>query len=117
MIQAIVKLRTSPARRTDILDVLRTVVGPTRVEPGCLGCSLYQDDSDAEVIVLLQEWGSRGDLDHYLRSDLCLRILQAAESAQGPPEVRFMTVSDTSGIEAVAAARESATKVPPVGRQ
>jgi quinol monooxygenase YgiN len=84
---------------------LAALVGPTRAQPGCLRCELLLDAANPSAIELIEEWGSRADLDRHLRSDDCRRLLAAADLAAEPPSFCIDTVVSREGIEAIAAAR------------
>lgn len=84
---------------------LAALVGPIRVQPGCLRCELLLDAANPSAVELIEEWGSRTDLDRHLRSDDCRRLLAAADLAAEPPSFRIDTFATREGIEAIAAAR------------
>ena len=106
MITATLRLEVPPQRMADALGVLRSLLGPISAQPGCAGCGLYSDVRDENVVLFVEEWGSREHLDRHLRSDHFRRILAAMEIAARPPELRFDTVSERQGLELVEAVRK-----------
>jgi quinol monooxygenase YgiN len=93
------------ARGERVRRGLAALVAPSRAQPGCLRCELLQDAANPAAFELIGEWSSREDLDRYLRSEECRRLLAAAELADEAPTFRVDTVAAREGIEAIAAAR------------
>ncbi len=105
MIQAFVTVVAQPGQRDGMLQALRSLVNPTRVEPGCLSCRLHEDADKLGAFVLEEEWASRDHFERRLRSEPYRHLLHLMELSAEPPEVRFQVVSDTMGMEAIHAAR------------
>jgi quinol monooxygenase YgiN len=105
MIHAIVTITANSVQRQGLLDVLRSLLNPTRVEPGCLDCRLFEDVTTEGVLTLVEDWATPTDFERHLRSENYRLLLMAIELSAVPPEVRFHEVSSTLGIEAIHAAR------------
>jgi quinol monooxygenase YgiN len=105
MVVATLRILTAPQSRATVVRTLTGQLGPTRVQPGCHQCDLYQDVADAAVITLVEEWDSQAELDLRLRSEEYRAILGALELSQAQPEVHFDTVTRRGGLEVVVAAR------------
>ncbi len=105
MITATLQMTAIPERRDEILQAIRWLAGPARVEPGRAGCRILQDLDDEDVLVLVEEWTSREGLERRLRSDEYRQLLTLVELSARPPEIRFDTVARSEGLELVAAAR------------
>ncbi|MBI4773199.1 MAG: antibiotic biosynthesis monooxygenase [Deltaproteobacteria bacterium] len=105
MITATLRVTVPAHRRSEVLDLLRSVIEPTQVEPGCLSCRLYQDLENEEALLFEEEWKTQADLDRHIRSDRYVQILAAIDMSSKPPEIRFNTIARTKGIEAIRAAR------------
>ncbi len=99
MIIFILQLKVFPEKRWDVLKTIHTIIGPTKVRPGCLHCSLYSDTSNDDELILLEKWESQEALDRHIRSDEFRKIIAAIETAKEPPEITFNTVASTEGIE------------------
>jgi quinol monooxygenase YgiN len=112
MIHTAVTIIAPLGQRDGILRALRSLVCPTRVEPGCLRCRLYEDVEDAGAFTLVEEWSTGEAFERRLRSEPYRQLLLLMELSAGPPEVRFYPVFDVMGIEAVHAAREGGGVVP-----
>jgi quinol monooxygenase YgiN len=59
------------------------------------------------TILLSETWENEANLASYLRSDEYRNILLVLEMAVKEPEIRFDTVSGSTGIETVQKARRS----------
>ena len=96
-------LRIFPAReqRRQLLGILRSVQGPTRVQPHCLSCRLYEEDGSEEAVLYLELWDSKPEFQSHVRSDLYRRVLAAVELSCAAPEFAFHDVSATKGLELV----------------
>jgi quinol monooxygenase YgiN len=105
MIHATVTIAATPVQRQGIIDVLRSVVSPTRAEPGCLDCRLYEDVTAEGVLTLVEDWATPADFERHLRTEEYRLLLVAMELSSVPPDVRFHEVSRTMGMEAIHAAR------------
>jgi quinol monooxygenase YgiN len=105
MILATVTIVAPPGQREEVLRALRSVASPTRVEPGCSGCELYEDVEKAGAFTLMEEWVTPADFERRLRSEAYRQLLMTMELSAEPPVVRFRVVARTMGMEAVHAAR------------
>jgi quinol monooxygenase YgiN len=105
MIISTLRIVTAPQSRAEVVRTLVAQLGPTRVQPGCLRCDLYQDVKDQGAITLVEEWESQADLDPRLRSEDYRAVLEAIELSQEPPVIHFDTVTRRAGLEIVVSAR------------
>jgi quinol monooxygenase YgiN len=99
------RIVTAPQSRAKVVRTLSAQLGPTRVQPGCLKCDLYQDVEDSEIIILVEEWESQADLSLHLRSEDYRCVLAAIELSREQPEIHFDTVTRLVGLEVIVAAR------------
>ncbi len=91
------RIVTTPHSRAEVVRTLAAQLGPTRVQPGCHRCDLYQDVEDREAITLVEEWESQADLDVRLRSEDYRSVLGAIELSQEQPVIHFDTVTRRTG--------------------
>ncbi len=105
MILSFAKINPLPGKQQVVVDILRSVIGQTRVKSGCVDCAVYTNQGEAQTILYLEQWQSRKTLDRHIRSELYFRVLSAMELADEPPEIYFHEVSDTRGLEYVEALR------------
>lgn len=105
MILSNLRLTVSQDRKAEFIETLRVLRGPTSVEPGCLSCRFYQDVNDENSFALVEEWESEEALKSHLRNPEYNMLLSMMNLlAVYPPEVKFHTVSDTSGMEEIGSA-------------
>jgi quinol monooxygenase YgiN len=105
MVISTLRIVTGPQSRAGVVRTLAAQLGPTRVQPGCLKCELYQDVENPEIITLVEEWESQADLTLYLRSGDYRSVLAPIELSQEQPLIHFDTVTRRAGLEIVWSAR------------
>ena len=101
MIFVTLRMTVRPERRSDLLETMRGMLEPVRVERGCLSYYLYEDVEDRNTFILVEEWKTQNDLERHIRSDNQRRILALMDLLIEQPELRFNTVSHTSGMELI----------------
>ena len=99
------RILTAPKSRTEVVRILTAQLGPTRAQPGCHRCDLYQDVENRKTITLVEEWESQAELDLRLRSGGYRSVLAAIELSTKPTVIHFDTVTRRAGLEIVASAR------------
>ena len=87
------------------MNSARLILGPTRIQPGCINCRLYQDLDEPDAVFLVEEWQSRKHLDRHFNSDQYRIILSLMEASDQFPDIKICTVSKTEGLEAIDAVR------------
>jgi len=105
MVISTLRILTGPQSRAGVVRTLTAQLGPTRVQPGCRKCDLYQDVEDQGAITLVEEWESQADLDLRLRSEDYRAVLAAIELSREQPVIHFDTVIRRAGLEMIVAAR------------
>jgi quinol monooxygenase YgiN len=105
MIIGTVRILPPPDRRADVLEVLRSVQGPVRAQPGCISCDIYEEQGPESAIVLFERWESQVALETHLRSETYRRVLGAVELSGGRPDIRFDQVSVSEGMELIERSR------------
>jgi quinol monooxygenase YgiN len=105
MIHGSLTIVAAPGQREGVLQALRSLVGPTRVEPGCLRCHLHEDVEEAGSFTLVEDWATQADFERRLRSEPYRRLLLIMELSAKMPEIRFQVVASTMGMEVIQAAR------------
>jgi quinol monooxygenase YgiN len=105
MIRATIRMAIPPRKSDEAQRILRRLVRECGDDPGCLNCHIYGDLQDENVLVLEQTWKTQESLDLHLRSDVYRNLLLVVEMSLVKPEIRFDTISDSAGIEAIEKAR------------
>jgi len=108
MIQESIRMSIPPQKSEAILGILRSVLEQSRDDPRCLGCHIYGDLSEKNVLMLEGLWSTEEGLEHHLRSDEYRNLLLALELAIEWPEIRFDSISVSTGIETIEKARGQA---------
>ena len=108
MIRGAIKMMIPLKKSGEVLKILRSVVELCRDYPGCLSCHIYGDLQEKNILMLEEVWRAEEDLDHHLRSDEYRNLLLVLEMALKQPEIRFDTISSSTGIEAIEKARSHA---------
>ena len=63
MLIVIVKLRTKPDRRENLIELAKAVLWPSRGEEGCYAYDFLQDPFEPECFTFYEKWRSRNDLE------------------------------------------------------
>ena len=102
MVRLTVAFQAASARSTqEFLDSLRFLSMGTRLEPGCLVCTVW---SDFDSLHYLEEWATEADLRRHVCSDRFTSLLLVVEAAKHP-RVQFDFVTTTRGLDYVAEVR------------
>jgi len=88
-------------RRRDLLETMRGMMEPTRVERGCLSFRLYQDVENRNTFILIEEWETQEDLERHISKDNQRQLLTLMDFLSEQPELRFNTVSHTAGMDLI----------------
>ncbi len=105
MITATLRIRVSKGNKKEVIRLLRSLIGSTRVETGCVSCHLYPDVNDQTAVTSTEQWSSQDDLTRHLRTLQDKRILAALDMSDVQPEIRFDTVIETKGMQLIEEAR------------
>ena len=108
MILASLIMDFAPDKVDEVLQILRSIVESTRVQAGCVFCSVYQDIETENQIFFVQKWKSDEDLQRHLGSEEYQKVLMVLEMALKHPEIRFDIISSCTGIETIEKARSQA---------
>ena len=101
MINGTLRILPLPERRAEVLEIFQAIQGPVLAQPGCAACSIYEEQGQERVIVLVESWETPEALERHLRSEAYRLILGAVELSHGQPEVRFDHVSASEGMELI----------------
>lgn len=107
MILATVRMAILPQKRDEALKILRLTAEECGIQPSCLSCRIYEDVQEHGVLMFEERWRSQEDLERHLRSDEYYKVLLVMEMALEQPNIRFDTISESTGIETVEKARKS----------
>jgi quinol monooxygenase YgiN len=117
MILVTLSVSPLPDRREEMVAVFWMLLGPTRVEPGCLTCELHEEVGDGGSLLYVEEWETVEQLERHMRSARYERLLAVMEASARPPVLRYHTVSDSKGMEYLQAVRLGAAVCTPPARK
>jgi quinol monooxygenase YgiN len=106
LIQATIRMAIPPQKSGEALRIFKSLTEQCRDEPGCISCHIYEDLQDKNSFLLKEVWRSEEELGLHLRSDEYRNLLLILETALERPEIRFDTISSSTGIETIEKARE-----------
>jgi len=92
-------------KRTEVMQTLISMIDPTENGRGCLSCRISRDIEDKNVFSLIEEWETREDLDHHIRSDRFSVLLGTKSLLCEPQRIEIHTVSQSEGMEVIDAIR------------
>ncbi len=105
MVQAFLRIKTTPRKTAELVAALRALNRPVRAEKGLVSCASYLAADDTSTVCYEERWESREDLEAQIRSPRYKHLLALMETATEPPLLEFRFISETRGLEYVAAIR------------
>ena len=106
MYLTVLRLFPSSADKEALWKFLEGIVGPTRVQPGCLGCRLASE-SEPDTFLYLETWESMADLLRRLQSGDFGKVLEAMESSARAPEFSVYELTNPQGLELIERVRSA----------
>ncbi|MCF8069241.1 MAG: antibiotic biosynthesis monooxygenase [Desulfobacterales bacterium] len=107
MIVVRITLKVLPEKQKELVQTLLSMIEKMEREAGCLSYKLLCDIKDKNFLNLHQEWKTRKDFDHHLRSDMFSVFLGTKILLSEPLKIQIFTISDSEGIEAVHSIRKT----------
>jgi quinol monooxygenase YgiN len=75
MIKVVAKNFAQEDKVKEIIELCKELVEMTRKEKGCIKYEMYQDEQDATILTMIEEWENRQALDDHLKSGHFTRIV------------------------------------------
>ncbi len=107
MVLATLRMIVSPEKFGEALRILTSLAEQSRVQPGCLSCRLYRNGEEDNILFFEQRWSSEEDMARHLQSEEYRQVLLVLEMACKQPEIRFETITATTGIETIERVRRA----------
>jgi quinol monooxygenase YgiN len=98
---------TSDEQLTALLRTLGSILGPTRVLPGCLDARLYYDLDKPKTLLFVEEWETRQQFEFNLDFDRLNTIVAAIDLSLEMPVVRIDVVQREEGVDMLGLHRNS----------
>lgn len=105
VILTILRMKSPPLRTAELVQALRSLMRRARAEKGFITCQICLEADDANRICYEERWQTREDLEDQMRSSRYAQLLVLMESAAEQPLLEFHFVSETRGLDYVAAVR------------
>lgn len=81
----VARFRAKPGLEKKVREEILALVAPTRAEAGCLNYDLHQQQEDAALFLLYENWRSRKDLDEHLAMPYLRAFLSRADQILAEP--------------------------------
>ncbi len=108
MVLATIRMLLPHQKRGEALKILRSIAEQSRVQPGCLSSRIYGDLEEENVLMIEEMWRDQEALGHHLRSEEYRNLLLVVELAIECPEIKFNSISSSTGIETIEKIRSNA---------
>lgn len=105
MIIVRITMNVLPEKQLEVTQTLLSMIGPTGKETGCLSYAVFCDIEDKNLFNLMEEWETREDLEHHIRSHRFGVLLGSKTLLCEPPKIQIHTVSQSEGMETIHVAR------------
>ncbi len=105
MILSILRLKSAPGQTAGLIQALRSVARPARAVKGFISSRIGLDADDTNIIQYEERWATQEDVDAQVRASRYCHLLSLMEAASEQPVLEFHFVSETRGLEYVAAVR------------
>lgn len=105
MIIVQITMKALPEKRKEVLQTLLSMIEAIRQEKGCRSYQVFQDIEDENVFTLVEEWETREDLEHHMRSDRFGVLLGTKVLLNELHNIQIHTVVHTEGKGIVNAVR------------
>jgi quinol monooxygenase YgiN len=110
LVQVTVRLTAASGRTNQLAQALQVLMREALHSDGCVGAHLAADSGDANEFWYSEDWEDGDALERELRTDRFSQLLALMETSAVPPTIEFRVVTETRGLEYVAAVRGSASQ-------
>jgi len=93
------ELMLEEKKRDMVIESLKEIQQPVRVQPGCERFSLRQSLHNPNKLTVVQEWGNQEAFHAHIRSDEFKVILAAIDLCSHTPDIRFDRVFSKQGMD------------------
>ena len=105
MIVVRITLNALADKHLEVTQTLLSLIDPVGREKGCRNYNIFYDIHDKNHFCLLEEWETREDLDHHIKSFRFGVLLGTKPLLREPLDIRINTISHPQGMEAIEAIR------------
>jgi len=101
MIALTITMNVSTANRQKVVETVRSLTEPTKVQEGCLSFDLSEDLFEEGNLVLNQKWRDKLTLTRHMRSGRFRSLLIALDLLGSPPRITLSYVSHELELESI----------------
>lgn len=101
MITVKITLKVLPEKKLEVMQTLLSLIEPVGKEQGCKSYSVSCDIDDENSFFLLEEWETREDLNHHIKSSRFTVLLGIKILLQKPLKIQVYNVAQIQGMEVV----------------
>ena len=105
MYELYLRLPTSEAQAPDMLQALAHVMVSAQIDRGCDHVELARDTEDMSVLIYVEDWADRPQLERRIRSERFGALLGLMEACPVAPRLEVRFVSEVQGLDYVASLR------------
>jgi quinol monooxygenase YgiN len=105
MVELLVRFTATPGQSQALIQALRSVRASGQLEGVCQGAHVASDADDSDVVWYSEEWPGIAEFEQHVRSNSFARLIAVVETAAGPPLIECRVVSETRGLDYLAAVR------------
>lgn len=103
MVQVCLRLMAVAGQADALARALGSIKIRTQLETSGVQCDLWTQADDRGVFCYMETWPRADVLEQHMRSETFAHLLSVMETAAATPALEFRFVSDTRGLEYVAA--------------
>jgi quinol monooxygenase YgiN len=107
VVQLHVRLPTAAAQTPDIVRALSRVMRSAQIDRGCDHVEITRDAEDGSVVIYVEDWDDREQLERRIRSDRFGALLNLMEACPDTPSLELRFVSEVQGLDYVASVRQA----------
>ena len=89
-----------------MVRALSRVMVSAQVDRGCGHAELARDVGDSSVLIYVEDWENREQLERRIRSERFGALLGLMEACSAAPRLELRFVSDVQGLDYVASVRD-----------
>lgn len=88
-LRVIARFQAKKSKVEELKELLSTLPGPTRGEPGCIRYELLQNTAEDTDFTFVEEWESRAALEVHLKTEHVAGVLaKVGELIEGDGDIR-----------------------------
>jgi quinol monooxygenase YgiN len=107
VVQLYVRLPTAETQTPDIIRALSRVMVSAQIDRGCDHVELTRDADDASVLIYVEDWEDREQLERRIQSERFGALLGLMETCPSAPQLELRFVSEVQGLDYVASVRQT----------